>query len=330
MWQVADYNIVALLHRHAKDLVITVHVAKEPYQEIRNAAWKNLRRLDFDSPSKDAEAEILGQLAAYQYDWKPSLGELRVPTDRLPLARFLLGGLIFGAYAQAADADHVIQDRRSQLFLAATKPDGLKGVTLNDREEELFIALKETCLRADSAARFSELPALPSILADIVLRRDPPVTRVTDILPRAIEIRKSGAGKAYRRWFTQLRSALGDGTYATAAKRDIEEVRLEAEHRLKGEYPKWGMTFTPTLSAGASLDISAEALGALSGKASVSLGEMKLVGEKLRIAIPDWIRNMIVDALPFGRHRKLLLRSALAQAEFQDLPAKLKKIWYDS
>jgi hypothetical protein len=39
---------------------------------------------------------------------------------------------------------------------------------------------------------------------------------------------------------------------------------------------------------------------------------------------------MVVDLLPFRRHRKLLLRSSLAQAEFQDVSTKLKKIWLSS
>jgi hypothetical protein len=50
----------------------------------------------------------------------------------------------------------------------------------------------------------------------------------------------------------------------------------------------------------------------------------------MRLAIPEWIRNMVVDHLPFRRHRKLLLRSALAQAEFQDVSRKLEKIWLSS
>jgi hypothetical protein len=185
---------------------------------------------------------------------------LSFPDDRKPLARFLLGGLIFGAYAQAADADHVLQDKRSQLFLTLTRPGVGSPATRYEREEDLFVKLKETITRADSAVHFSDLPAMPSILPDI-LSRTPAITKVSEILPPAIEIRQSMAGEAYRLWFKQLRTALGDGRYATNEKRKIEAVRKEAEHRLKDEYSKWGMSFTPTVSAGASITLSAKAPG---------------------------------------------------------------------
>lgn len=327
MWPLADQNILALFHHIDKEMIIQVSVGQGPYQEIRNAAWENLRRLQLESAAEDDVSDLATQLAAYQYDWHPSLGGIAVPENRLPLARFLLGGLIFGAYAQAADADHVIQNKRSQLFLALTRPEAGRRTTSYELEEDLFAKLKETCARADTV-HFSDLPALPSILADIVLR-EPRITRVSEILPRAMEIRHSRAGKAHLAWFKLLRTALADGQYATDAEHDIEEVRKEAEHRLKDEYSKWGMSFTPTASLGASVTVSAKVPGA-SAEGKASLGEMKLEGEKVRLAIPDWIRNMVVDHFPFRRHRKLLLRSALAQAEFQDVSKKLERIWLDS
>jgi hypothetical protein len=328
MWPLADHNILAMFQPVAKELIVQVGVAKEAYEEVRNAAWNNLTRLELGSATQDDVAGVARQLAAYQYDWHPSLGGLSFPDDRKPLARFLLGGLIFGAYAQAADADHVLQDKRSQLFLTLTQPGAGSPATRYEREEDLFVKLKETITRADSAVHFSDLPAMPSILPDI-LSRTPAITKVSEILPRAIEIRQSMAGEAYRLWFKQLRTALGDGRYATNEKREIEAVRKEAEHRLKDEYSKWGMSFTPTVSAGASITLSAKALGSsVEGKAS--LGDLKLEGEKIRLALPDWVRNMVVDYLPFRRHRKLLLRSALALAEFQNVSVKLEKIWFDS
>jgi hypothetical protein len=328
MWPLADQNILAMFQPVAKELIIQVSVAGDAYEEVRNAAWNNLKRLELGSATPEDVAGVARQLAAYQYDWHPSLGGLSFPDDRKPLARFLLGGLIFGAYAQAADADHVLQDKRSQLFLSLTRPGAGSPATRYEREEDLFVKLKETITRADSAVHISDLPAMPSILPDILSRKRA-ITKVSEILPRAIEIRESTAGEAYRLWFKQLRTALGDGRYATNEKHEIEDVRREAEHRLNDEYSKWGMSFTPTVSAGASITLSAKALGSsVEGKAS--LGDLKLEGEKIRLALPDWVRNMVVDHLPFRRHRKLLLRSALAQAEFQNVSVKLKKIWFNS
>jgi hypothetical protein len=65
-------------------------------------------------------------------------------------------------------------------------------VTSYRHEDDLFVQLKETCARTDTV-RYSDLLALPSILADILLRK-PPITRVSEILPRAMEIRLHGGG----------------------------------------------------------------------------------------------------------------------------------------
>jgi hypothetical protein len=327
MWPLADQGILAMFQPVAKELIVQVGVAGEVYEEVRNAAWKNLKRLELGSATQDDVAGVARQLAAYQYDWHPSLGGLSFPHDRKPLARFLLGGLIFGAYAQAADADHVLQDKRSQLFLTLTRPGVGSPATRYEREEDLFVKLKETITRADSAVHFSDLPAMPSILPDI-LSRTPAITKVSEILPRAIEIRQSMAGEAYRLWFKQLRTALGDGRYATNEKRKIEAVRKEAEHRLKDEYSKWGCLSLQPCPQEHPLPYQQRPRGRPWKERH--LGDLKLEGEKIRLALPDWIRNMVVDHLPFRRHRKLLLRSALAQAEFQNVSVKLKKIWFDS
>jgi hypothetical protein len=266
-------------------------------------------------------------MSAYGYDWQPDLGDIAVTDDYRPIAHFLLGGLIFGTYAKAADADHIIQSKRSRLFAALTRPGVLLDISMYEREEQVFAALKQTCVLSRGTVRVDELPSMPSVLADVLLRQDRPVERTGELLSRVLEIRQSAGGRAFQAWFKQLRSALGDGTYATSARRDIEKVQDEAKHRLNDEYAKWGMTFTPSVSAGLSVGVAAELSKAVKAEASLSLGEAKLEGEPFRIGIPDWIRNWIVDNLPFGQHRKLLLRWALAQAEFQNISLRLRKIW---
>ena len=153
-----------------------------------------------------------------------------------------------------------------------------------------------------------------------------PARTSRDLLQYAIEVRQSSGGEAYMKWFKQLRGALADGTYATSAQHDIETVRKEAEHRLKAEYSKWSMEITPTLSAGLSVSFSGEVAG-IKGEAAASLAEAKLEGSPIRIGVPDWIRNWIIDTLPFGQHRKLLLRWALAQAEFRNISQRLQRVW---
>jgi len=49
MWQLADQNILALFYPLDKEFIIQVSVSQEPYVEIRNAAWENLKRLELNS-----------------------------------------------------------------------------------------------------------------------------------------------------------------------------------------------------------------------------------------------------------------------------------------
>jgi hypothetical protein len=330
MWTVASKSIVELLATAETGLLIPVRVEKAPYEQIRNAAREKLKELDLFAVSKERAEELAAELSAYGYDWKPDLGDVAVTDDCRPVAHFLLGGLIFGTYAKAASADHLIQSKRSGLFAALTKPGMTIDVAAHEPEEELFGSLKRTCVLSRDTVRVDELPAMPSVLADILLRLDRPVKKTSELLSRAIEVRQSPGGQAFQAWFSQLRSALGDGTYATSARRDIEKVQKEAEHRLKEDYPKWGMTFTPSISAGLSFSFKAKVPDTIETEAALSLGEAKLEGQPVRVGIPDWIRNWIVDSLPFGRHRKFLLRCALAQAEFQNISERLRKVWEDS
>jgi hypothetical protein len=65
----------------------------------------------------DMVNDILRELAAAEYKWEPRLEELDkvLPSDQeRMLAKFLLGGMIFGAYAQILEGEHVIQPKRSR------------------------------------------------------------------------------------------------------------------------------------------------------------------------------------------------------------------------
>lgn len=74
MWPLADQGILAIFQPVAKELIVQVGVAGEVYEEVRNAAWKNLKRLELGSATQDDVAGVARQLAAYQYDWHPSQG----------------------------------------------------------------------------------------------------------------------------------------------------------------------------------------------------------------------------------------------------------------
>jgi len=93
---------------------------------------------------------ILAELSAAEYDWNPSIEGLahRLESEgEKRLAGFLLGGLIFGGYAQELSGRHILQPKRSRLFLAVA----LGKHTVEHRlEDTLFTELKgRSNLRCD-------------------------------------------------------------------------------------------------------------------------------------------------------------------------------------
>jgi hypothetical protein len=63
------------------------------------------------------------EFKAMGYQWFPDLGDQFKEEEDMLLAIYLLGGLIFGGYAQISGSDHLLQDTRSKLLLELTKPD---------------------------------------------------------------------------------------------------------------------------------------------------------------------------------------------------------------
>src|ERR1700722_933552 len=114
------------------------------YDEVKLAALAELAKL-YDGTHRVSQAlaeDILEELSAAEYEWSPSLyglPHLPEPQNEKTLAAFLLGGLIFGGYAQRMEGDHVLQPKRSRLFLAVALGKDTTGHLI---EENLFAELK--------------------------------------------------------------------------------------------------------------------------------------------------------------------------------------------
>jgi hypothetical protein len=324
-------SIFDLLDRIDDHFVANVFVDKQIYSTVKQAAIQRLQELEIDSKAaiSDADAhDVWRELAAFRYDWKPTIPQLQnCDQQRFSIAQFLFGALVFGAYARAADADHIIQDKRARLFTALTKPGNRDRLTRYEKEKELFAELRRECLRPGSEMRVEEMPAEPSILAHILLRSKPAIRRTGEVLERISDIRTSQEGKAYRNWFKQMREDLDSGIAPSAAIDDIREVTAEMTHALRPDYPKWSVELTGSLSMGPSLSVAVAVPGGAELTVEGKLAEAKIESKPFRVGIPDWVRNWILDVLPFGRHRKLLLRSALAQAEYTDITLHLRRVW---
>jgi hypothetical protein len=315
---------VPWIYEKLSPLLVEVNVWSPVYEAFRNTAQKVLPRLRVEDVDRDDVADVNMELRAFAHEWFPELGDLAFDgEDRVRVAGFLLGGLIFGAYADASDSEHVLQNKRSRIFTALTRPNRRRGEVQYEHEDELFQELVEACRRS-GMVRVDEIPPIPSILPWLLLGSRTAPQTTEDLLKRALDLRESKNGVAYRGWFSGLREKLRLGQYADNERADIEAVRKEIIHRLNAQHPKWSVPIELDVKIKPELSVAA-------GAAAVALGEVGIkVKEPVRLSIPDWVRNWILDALPFQRHRKLLLRSALGQVAYRDVGLALRELWLES
>jgi hypothetical protein len=311
------------------ELATDVLIAGAVSSEVRKAAVDKLKALHLQAiPERDV-MDVVGEMTAYVYDWQPDLLDLDLrdgPTRRV--AQFLLGGLIFGWYAEASETDHLIQQKRSRLFAALTKPGDGKKYLAREQEAALFEDLRRACVGADSVW-VNEIPANPTVLPYILLGSGQRPENTQEVLDRILKLRDSGLGRSYRAWFGDLRESLSRGRYAIGAKRDIDKVRAELDQRLRGEFPKWSREVDLSAKLGPTLSISVEAPTGPKFEFEAGLAALE-AKTNLRLGVPDWIRNWLLDLNPFGRHRKLLLRAALAESEYRNVLEDLRRLWKQS
>jgi hypothetical protein len=241
------------------ELATDVLIAGAVSSEVRKAAVDKLKALHLQAiPERDV-MDVVGEMTAYVYDWQPDLLDLDLrdgPTRRV--AQFLLGGLIFGWYAEASETDHLIQQKRSRLFAALTKPGDGKKYLAREQEAALFEELRRAVRRCGfclGQRDTGESTVLPYILLGSGQRPG----NTQEVLDRILKLRDSGLGRSYRAWFGDLRESLSRGRYAIGAKRDIDKVRAELDQRLRGEFPKWSREVDLSAKLGPTLSISVEA-----------------------------------------------------------------------
>jgi hypothetical protein len=326
------------------DLVVEVDIEQKAYEQIKAASLHKLTKLNIEKVADKDVADVNGELAAFAYEWQEDLG-LGLPTPtrtitdqeivsieekRANVARFVLGGLMFGWYAEAANADHLMQLKRGRIFAALTRPDQEEGWVAYNQEDRLFADLKRVSV-PEHGVRVDEIPAVPNILPYILLGRgetdpkNPPRTK--EILEQALKLRESDLGLECRKWFKNVRGRLSLGQAPSDAREDIGKLREEIEYRLQRDFPRWKWSVPISFKVALGPKIAA---GIGAWKVEAGVGEIAVTVGEARVGIPDWIRNWLLDLMPFGRHRKLLLRSALAQAEYPHILKTLRICWEHS
>jgi len=294
-----NFNRSALSHvNEAEEILVDVDVKHAAYHETKNAALAELKKLYEEGSARiDAQEadDILGELTTSGYAWYPDLGGLEVRNDtEKRLGAYILGGLIFGGYAQRAGADHLMQPKRSRLFLAIS----LKQKTSREAEEYLFKNLGALAGRTTA-----DVPYTPTFFPLLLESSAGPA----EVLRNALALRSTGEVLDYREW---LEAALTDfNTNGRIPTERVQEVERIA-NRIKGKLA--GVSVPQVEIKTTVADVAAVKLPGV----SVDLTPLVKAG---------W--GWCVEQLPGRRHRKLLTRAIIADREYKQLDRRVRTVW---
>jgi len=277
-----------------------VSVEYGPYHEVKNAAITELVKL-YDGTHRLSRAladEVLAELSAAEYDWNPSIEGLEHQLEsenEKRLAAFLLGGLIFGGYAQELSGKHILQPKRSRLFLAVA----LGKDTVEHRlEDALFTELK-----GRSNLRCDELPWTPTFFPYLLSKAKSPV----DLVELVVDLRKSAELADYREWLDEvLQDWRRDGRVSTEKRKDVLAI-TKAIDRVLGGNPS-----APRVEL--KVTVADVVTGKLPGGVDVTPSLEALWG---------WM----LSGIPGNRYRKLLSRAIVADHEYVQLGTRMKTVW---
>ena len=279
--------------------LVSVHVMAPVYTDAKDAV---LEALNTRPPMPDELTNSIQQeMSAFDYGWQPDLSALEsLPEDerQLVLLRFLFGGLLFGGYAQMTGAGHLIQPKRSRLYLAAAL-SAPSAAYSHERElqEELNKVVQQTEGMQNGLIQVDALPSfLPYLLA-----KDP--RSLDELLRAALALRKNSALKDYRAWRKQLIQDWRDkGRIDRASERTVQQMTQAVLRELRP-------------SGGATLDFGVS--GGLTG-----------VGLDVGFPIPiGRLWGWVLSQLPGHRYTKLLMRMHLATHEYRWLDRHLAALW---
>src|SRR5689334_4851365 len=208
-------------------ILAEVNVEYGPYTQVKDEVLVKLGELYSGPPRINAAMakEIIDELAASEYRWQPHLGtlETKLPSDlERTLAKFLLGGMIFAAYAQMLEGTHIVQPKRSRLFLAVA----LGAPSAQYRfEDELFGELKT---RARASA--TDMPWRPTFFSYLLESAETPEA----VLSHALALRRSSEVGEYRSWLRAALTRWSTHGEITPFKKDVASI-VKAIDRATGK-----------------------------------------------------------------------------------------------
>jgi hypothetical protein len=335
-----DYGSTFMRSSFAKELgqlLVDIHPGGI-YQTLKQRAEEQLEKtLDLSRIPAEMRAEIAerrkNEQQAVGYDWNPDAGQ-KFKDDKV-LGSMLLGGLIFGGYAQMTGSDHVLQPSRQALLIEATQPE---DAPLWGAKQEAKLFARLNAIVAKDPRLSSTSCELPPTVLPYLMKQKP--TSSTDLLHKALALRDGdGDFKAYREWHRKLRAAWRMGAHSEAEEKAVIDVTQELSKRFPAgkdvfDAPRlWsreiGLKGTVGFKA---VEAGLEAESPAGAKFKLGLGggpkaELEADLGKVTLSFPNWIRNWLVEGLQFRSHRKVLLRMALAEQNFDYPLLGLKALW---
>jgi hypothetical protein len=252
--------------------------------------------------------DVLGEMSAYHHQWHPWI-DIDLPGPRMELARYLVGGLVFGAYSQATGADHLVQPKRSRLLVALSAPRSELSRVRFEQEDRLFSEFGAACA-AHPNARVDDRFGAPTVLP-YLLREPTLATSTAEVVTRAMTLRNSGAGQSYREWQKRLRTSWVLGTTDEQAGDDIANVATKLEKRIAAGN---GVNRPKLMTVSVSVGVP---------------GTAELKAER-DVPTPRWLSRWLLDHVHIRAHRRLLYRLALSERAYHDITLHLRNIWKDS
>jgi hypothetical protein len=217
-------------------VLVPVKVDRPLYETILQQLAAQISATAFNKVPAGLVAEVEHELAAFQYDWRPGFGLLNVPPQYFSAAQFMLGGLIFSAYAQTTGSDHLVQGKRSRLLLALSAPDAESIAWSAQKERELFAAFKQHCSETGKNIRADDFNTAPSVVP-YLLKEEPVPKHSQDLLDKCLALREKSLGRDYRDWFRKLRIAWAQGTHDEQAEKSATVVLSELRRRIGAGVP---------------------------------------------------------------------------------------------
>lgn len=288
-----------------QEILIDVRVGYQVYEATKSAGIEELKKLyttgETPKITKAFAEDIINELSVADYQWAPHLFEIEdqlESEEEKKLARFLLGGLIFTGYAQELEGHHLLQPKRSSLFLAASFQTATADYTI---EEHLFQKLKDYANTPSD-----EIPWTPTFFPYLLTK----VNSLEDMLKEVVKLRNSGMVQDYKGWLEDVYQDWEKDAGRIAASRQREVLKIA--EAIKKEIEK-----SVKLSVSKIITLIVDVVTQKFGFSSA--GDVYSVGEELF----GWALSNI----PGKRYQKLLTKAIVADNEYKLLDARVKQIW---